>query len=167
MRTTLSRSAIIFTLAAVTLTLSGCGGGDAPIVSKKSDHPQRVVTSSSDCSNTGILGPDECAEAVERAIQTHNEISQSYPNRRLCEKTESEGRCEQTVDGQYRARLAAYLVTASEPPAAVPLYFIKGATASGFRDLDGTNYLEADLEIAFSEASVTVSESILRRSARR
>ncbi len=140
---------------ALSATLAACGG-DGPTVDPNA--AKRVIyTSSGDCANGELLEVEKCEIAIDDAIERHNTDSTAYSSLRKCELAEGDGRCERTVD-EYRIRLFAFLVTASEPPTGEPLYPPKEKDQAGFITSGGVPILEEKLEVAFSNSAVATYE---------
>lgn len=134
--------------------LGGCGGSgssDGPKI------PKGIYTTAADCAEAGKLTYEQCSDLIYAAIDKHEAEAPTYSELRFCEAKEGEGKCEFTANQKIRPKLMAFLVTASEPPQAVPLYATpKGEP--GFRDLGGSTYLHSNEELVFSEHAVTVFE---------
>lgn len=141
-------------MAAAILPLAGCGDGAAKTAAQA---PRGVYTSSSDCAAAGRLSFEQCSGALEHAVAAHEKSAPSYASLKSCEKTEGESQCERTASGGYRPRLLAFLVMASSPPAARPLYAAPEGK-EGFRASDKTLVLHSDETIAFSEHAHTLAE---------
>ncbi|MEW5964885.1 MAG: DUF1190 domain-containing protein [Pseudomonadota bacterium] len=139
--------------ALLTLSLAACGNAAAP----KEEAAKAIYTGSADCAEGGKLSYEQCAEAMSAAVSEHEKSAPHYPSLKRCEEKEGSGKCENTETGQYRPKLLAFFVVASQPPVATPLYpASKGEP--GFRGADNRLYLEKDHTITFSEHAQTLFE---------
>lgn len=130
---------------------AGCGGGSSqPVAETK----RGVFTTAVDCADTGLLDYEACAAAMADAVHMHETDAPTYGSLRSCSAKEGEGRCEFTANGKYRPRLLAFLVTASSPPVAKPLYAHQ--KEAGFRDLSNNTYTDLDDTLKFSEHAQTM-----------
>lgn len=156
MRSEMRKIIQITLCCALATTLAACGGGGPKVDPKAA---KRVIYSSSgDCANGEVLEVEKCEIAIDDAIERHNKNSTTYSSLRKCELAAGEGRCERSVDDEYRIRLIAFLVTASEPPTGEPLYPPKEKDQAGFITSGGAPILEEKLEVAFSPSSVATYE---------
>lgn len=146
--------------AATTLAsaiLAGCGGS-APTTAEAPEF-KGVFTTAIDCADSGKISYEDCAKVMSEAVVTHEADAPTYTSERSCVAKEGEGRCEFTAaNGKYRPRLLAFLITASKPPTAKPLYaHPKGQ--SGFRDISNNTYTNDDEHLVFSEHAQTMFEA--------
>lgn len=141
-------------LVLAVLPLAGCGDGAAKPTAQV---PRGIYTSSSDCAEAGKLSFEQCAEALERAVAAHEKLAPNHASLKSCEKTEGESQCERTAAGDYRPRLLAFLVAATTPPTARPLYAAP-AGKEGFRASDKTLFLISDDNLTFSGHAQTLAE---------
>lgn len=133
-------------LLAACVVLAGCGSAEEEVA----DNIYRgIYVSTNDCATDRNLSFEACTQAVNTAIQAHNETSPSYRSLRACAATEGKNRCERDMNHKYRPRLIAYLVEATEKPTGTPLYAPPQGN-SGFRDAKNKLYLSDDLALAFS-----------------
>lgn len=149
------RLALAVAVLVLPLALAGCGGSKSNTADAKVS--KGIYTTASDCAASGKLTYEQCSDLIYAAIEKHEADAPTYSELRFCEAKEGEGKCEFTANQKIRPKLMAFLVTASVPPAAIPLY----ATAKGepgFRDLGGSTYLHTNEELVFSEHAVTVFE---------
>ncbi len=148
---------LVLVAAALVLpvVLAGCGGSEPANPVTKA--PKGVYTTARDCADSGKLTYEQCSDLIYAAVEKHEKGAPSYSERRFCEAKEGEGKCEFTANQKIRPKLMAFLVTASDPPQAIPLYAAaKGVL--GFRDLAGATYLHTNEELVFSELAVTTFE---------
>lgn len=150
------RAAFVVAACVLPITLAGCGGGGGSS-STTAKVPKGIYTTAADCADGGKLTYEQCSDLIYAAIDKHEAEAPTYSELRFCEAKEGEGKCEFTASQKIRPKLLAFLVTASEPPQAIPLYATpKGEP--GFRDLAGNTYLHSNEELVFSEHAVTVFE---------
>lgn len=158
-----SSIASLFLLSAVAMVLVGCGGSD-----KKANEPaafRGIYTTSGDCSDSGKLSVDQCVEAMEKAVAEHEKSAPSYSSLRSCEATEGVGQCERTHAANFRPILLAFLVTASKPPVAKPLYASGDAKKVGFRTAAKEFFLTQDEAVVMSEHAQTLAEASIPKKA--
>lgn len=143
--------------------LAGCGNS-AP---KTSAPPpfRGIFTTSSDCAASGKLTSEQCLDVMEKAVAEHEKAAPSYSSLKSCEATEGVNRCERTHAATFRPVLLAILVTASTPPAAIPLYAI-GDKKVGFRSAKKEIFLADDDKIRMSEHAQTVAEANMDKKAK-
>lgn len=112
---------------------AGCG--QAPPAVKKAAAPieKGIFISTNDCIDAGKIPEDACIKAVDTAVAIHESKAASYKTLQTCAKAEGADGCDKTVNGQYRARLQAFLITLTVPPAAEPLYPLREKKKVGFR----------------------------------
>ncbi|MCB1520970.1 MAG: DUF1190 domain-containing protein [Hyphomicrobiaceae bacterium] len=136
------------------VALAGCGGEDK----KVSDGLYRgVFTTAVDCADSGQLSYEDCANVMAAAVKIHEADAPTYKSQRSCISKEGQGKCEFTANGNYRPSLMAFLVVASKPPEAKPLYaHPKGE--KGFRDIANNTYTDDNDELTFSEHAQTKFE---------
>lgn len=149
----------ISALSLAALVLAGCGGGGS---AKKTAEPppfRGIYTASGDCADSGKITIDDCVTAMEKAVADHEKTAPTYTSLRSCEATEGRERCERTHVGAYRPVLLAFLITASKPPVAVPLYATGDAKKIGFRTAAKEFFLAGDEAVAMSEHAQTLAES--------
>lgn len=160
MRTVLSgRSKLVAAAALVAIGLSGCGKSSA-VATGKEDW-KGVFTTAADCADSGKLSYDECADAMAAAVVDHEKNAPTYRSLTSCAAKEGDGRCENAVNGQYRPRLLAFLLTTTAKSAtatAVPLYPPPKGKA-GFRDTASNLYTTDNDQIVFSEHAQTMFET--------
>ena len=134
--------------------LSGCGQAEPP---KAGPPPERgIFISAADCAESGKLSADLCAQAVDAAVAMHEQQAPIYPTLRQCQAKEGPERCDKTVEGQYRAKLQAFFVTMSNPPAGLPLY-PSSAGVIGFRNATRQAVDARDESINVSVAALTIA----------
>ncbi|MGQ0457002.1 MAG: DUF1190 domain-containing protein [Hyphomicrobium sp.] len=109
-------------LALAPLALAACSEAPKAPKAPAAPVPKGIFISSNDCAETGKLTGDECGAAIDSALAMHEKQSKSYDTAKLCAAAEGADRCDKTVDGKFRPRLQAFLVTMSKPPKAEPLY---------------------------------------------
>lgn len=148
---------IAITVAAATV-LAGCGGEAVT----HGNGPRGIFTSTKDCGNAEKFNMAMCSTAITAAIKVHNDGAPTYDSARICQATERS--CERTLNNKYRPRLIGFYVELPEEgaekgePMAKPLYAaVKGQ--KGFRAIDNTIYLEADLTLDFSRSAVAAYKS--------
>lgn len=146
---------IVATLAPLALTACGDAGPAPATVAKAIE--KAIFVSAGDCTESGKLNEEVCAELIDRAVATHVNQAPSYPSVRSCEKVEGPERCEHTGKNTFRPRLLAFLVTLSEPPTAVPLYASPSVEA-GFRTANKTAVMVNDEAFIFSRLSLSNAE---------
>jgi Protein of unknown function (DUF1190) len=161
-----SKSIRAFGLLLVSATLVGCGSSAPKVAANSADNEQVIFTSAADCAASGKIKPEQCAKALEWALNAHLKKSPVYRSLSLCETTEGSERCERMDEKNYRPRLAAVSVTpaaikkAEETgalPQSVPLYLTQ-AGEKGFRTLEKQIVLiDADM-VAFSPQAVAAAE---------
>ena len=154
----------LFVVSAIALFLVGCGGGG-----KKANEPaafRGIYTTSGDCSDSGKLTVDQCLEAMEKADAEHEKSAPSYGTLSSCEATEGAAQCERTHAGNYRPVLLAFLVTASKPPVAKPLYSSGDAKKVGFRTASKEFFLTKDETVAMSQHAHTLAEASIPKKAK-
>lgn len=142
-----------------TMALAGCGGDSAATYG---GGPRGVFTSTQDCGSAPKFDTKQCSDAIRAAIQVHNNDAPTYDSKRICQSKERS--CERTLNDKYRPRLLGFYVELPQEgaknaqPTAKPLYAAVRAE-KGFRAIDGTIYLEADLTIDFSRNAVAAYKS--------
>ncbi len=142
-------------LAALAPLLSGCGQSPGA----EGDGAKRgIYTSAADCADGGRLTIEACARIIEAAVVEHEATAPSYSSLKSCETAEGTERCERAASGRYRPRLLAFLVVASNPPVAHPLYATQKGEA-GFRTGDRKNLLASDETLSFSRHAVAAYEA--------
>jgi hypothetical protein len=142
--------------ALLTLSLAACGNASAP----KEEAAKAIYTGAGDCADGGKLSYEQCAEAMNLAVTEHEKTAPNYSSLKRCEEKEGSGKCENAENGQFRPKLLAFFVVASQPPVATPLYpATKGEP--GFRTASNKLYLEKDHTITFSEHAQTLFEAHL------
>ena len=99
------------------------------------------------------------ATVTEKAVAEHEKSAPSYSTLRSCEATEGRDRCERTHIGNYRPVLLAFLVVASKPPVAKPLYASGDPKKIGFRSAAKDFYLTSDDAVTMSEHAQTLAEA--------
>lgn len=138
--------------------IPGCGE-TSPAAEGPSVGFRGVFASASDCASFGSDVLKACSAAIERAVKAHEAASPAYRDIEACEKVAGEGRCERSASGTYRARLAAFMVTANGASArAEPLYPV-GDGAVGFRTASNTKLLASDRSLAFSRLALSLAET--------
>lgn len=137
------------------LTLAGCGGSKSGAPETK--ESKGIYTTASDCASSGKLTYEQCSDVISAAVDKHEAEAPTYTELRFCEAKEGDGKCEFTANQKIRPKLMAFLVTAAEPPRAIPLYAAP-QSEPGFRDLAGATYLHTSEELVFSDHAVTVYE---------
>lgn len=145
-----------FVLAVAAIALAGCGGGEKKAAAAPAFRG--IYTTSSDCANSGKLDAQQCMDAMEKAVLEHEKAAPSYTTLKSCENTEGKDRCERTHAGSYRPVLLAFLVTASTPPKATPLY-APGDKKVGFRTAAKEFFLTSDDSVAMSQHAQTLAEA--------
>ncbi len=147
--------ALVVAALVLPAALAGCGGSNS--TSPAAKVAKGIYTTASDCADSGKLTYEQCSDLIYAAVEKHEADAPTYTELRFCEAKEGEGKCEFTANDKIRPKLLAFLVTASQPPHAIPLYATpKGEP--GFRDLGGATYLHTNEELVFSEHAVTVFE---------
>ena len=141
----------------VTLPFAGCGNGGG---AAKAQAAKGIYTNSVDCAEGGKLTFEQCAQALDAAVTEHEKTAPTYTALWRCEETEGVNKCEHTHAGRFRPKLLAFLVIATDPPVATPLYAPPKGKA-GFRGADSKLYLEKDETITFSEHAQTQFEAHL------
>lgn len=147
----------LLTFFAVSAALGGCGNS-GPTVSSGGSGPRGVIASASDCVSFGSDAVKSCADAIERAVASHEASSKSYSNVEACEKDVGESKCERAASGKYRPKLSAFMVTMGSSARAEPLYpTMDGAV--GFQTASKTVMLASDQSLAFSRLALSVAET--------
>ncbi|PPC81450.1 MAG: hypothetical protein CTY31_13515 [Hyphomicrobium sp.] len=118
--------------AVASIALVGCGKAEEKKV-VKAPAEKGIFVSTNDCIAAGKIPEEACIKAVDTAVLLHEKKAAAYKTMQQCTKVEGADRCDQTVDGQYRARLQAFLITLTVPPAAEPLYPAIAKKTIGFR----------------------------------
>lgn len=149
--------------AAACLALAGCG--EAKKTTAAPAAFRGVYTTSSDCADSGKLTYEQCVTAMEKAVTEHEKTATSFKTLTSCEASEGVNRCERTHLGTYRPVLLAFLVTASTPPRAQPLYAI-GDKKVGFRTASKEVFLTSDENITMSRHAQSMAESNVDKKAR-
>ncbi len=152
-------------LVVAALALAGCGGGGSKKVAEAPPF-QGIYTASGDCADSGKLTIDQCLEAMEKAVTDHEKTAPSYTSLKSCEATEGRDRCERTHVGNYRPVLLAFLVIASKPPVAKPLYASGDPKKIGFRTATKDFYLTSDEAVTMSEHAHTLAEANVDKKAK-
>lgn len=113
-----------FTLAFLLPVLAVAGGcGQAEEPKAAAPPPEHgIFISASDCADSGKLTLDQCAEAIDAAVASHEVQAPTYKSVGQCAGTMGPDRCDKGVDGLYRARVQAFYIIMGTPPSAVPLY---------------------------------------------
>lgn len=119
----MTKIAVLALVAVAAAPLAGCGNS-APAKPTVQAPPveKGVFISASDCADSGKLSADVCGQIIDQAVAAHEKNAPTYKFLRLCTTAVGPERCAKGVDGQYRARLQAFLVIMAQTPAAVPLY---------------------------------------------
>lgn len=149
-----SRLAPIFVLLSLPL-LAGCGGSGSKQTGEKIF--KGIYTTGVDCADSGKLSYEDCATAMAQAVTKHEKEAPTYDELRFCEAKQGAGKCEFTANHKYRPKLLAFLVTASKPPTALPLYAHQKAK-EGFHDSAGKDHMYSDDQLVFSEHAQTMFE---------
>lgn len=146
----------LLAIPAIALLAAACGNA-----STKSAEPaafRGIYTASGDCADSGKFTFDECVSAMEKAVAEHEKTAPTYTSMRSCENTEGIERCERTHLGNFRPILLAFLMTASKPPVAKPLYGLDD-TKPGFRTAANEQFLILDEALAVSPHAQTLAEA--------
>lgn len=147
---------LIAVLAAA--ALAGACGNAAP-TAVPGGKDRHVYLSVQDCAREGKLDAEKCETAISRAIGLHDRNSPKHKRLKDCEQAEGPDRCER-IGNDFRPRLAAYLFTLGQQPAAQPLYASKGAKT--FKAADATVYdPEKTAGVVFSAAAQARAESFV------
>ena len=111
--------------------LAGCGKSADKKKAAVAPSEYGVFISSLDCADSGKLKMEECSKVIDAAIALHNKETTVYKFLQKCEAGEGgPDRCDKTGEDEYRAKLQAFYVTFSTPPAAIPLYPPKTAAVA-------------------------------------
>ena len=147
--TNLRKYCAVLGLLAAGLLLAGCGGGKpvAVVTAERS-----IFTSALDCEAAGKFSIDVCSATIEAAVAAHDKTAPSYKSIDSCETAEGKEKCERIGENLYRPRLSAFLITASTPPVAAPLYLTRDGQP-GFRTADKQNILAKDETLIFSKSA--------------
>ncbi len=145
----------IVAVLAASLAAAGCGK------SKKEETgppvAKHIITSAMDCTEAAGLTYDVCQPLIEKAVTEHQSNATKYTSLKACEGKEGATKCEKVADKDFRPKLAAFLLTMSEPPVAVPLYASADASI-GFRGADNTKFSSEDDKFTFSKSATHAAE---------
>jgi uncharacterized protein YgiB involved in biofilm formation len=128
--------------------LGGCSD-DAPVNQGPLDRG--IFISSSDCAATEKLTLDQCGAVIDMAVATHQNAGPAYPALSACTAAEGPDHCSKDVDGRFRPRIAAFLITFGPQASATPLYNTADG-AVGFKGIDNA-------VLGLEDASFTVSNA--------
>ena len=143
--------------------LGGCGGEKPAVAAAQVE--KAIFTSALDCESGGQLTLDVCSKTIEAAVAAHEKSAPSYKSQASCEEKEGTSKCERIAEKLYRPRLSAFLITASTPAVAFPLYLTKDAQL-GFRTADMQVLLEKDDNLTFSKSARHAYEAYASKSAK-
>jgi hypothetical protein len=105
------------------LALSGCGADPQPAPKSAAPAIERgVFISATDCAATGKLTLDQCGDAIDKAVASHEAHAPDFAALDRCEAMFGQDRCDKGFDQRYRPRLQAFFVILAKPARAVPLY---------------------------------------------
>lgn len=136
-------------------TLTACGQAEEPhAAGPPPEHG--VFISSTDCAERGTLTIEQCGQAIDQAVASHNETATVYKSLRQCEGTEGPERCDRIGENEYRARVQAFFVTMSDPATAVPLYPPSASTAA-FRSPSKQELSALDESLKMSQAAMSLA----------
>ncbi|MFN0218423.1 MAG: DUF1190 domain-containing protein [Hyphomicrobium sp.] len=145
-------------LALAPLALVACGKSSSAPKVPAAPVQKGIFISVNDCAETGKLTGDECGKAIDDALAMHEKQAKAYTTARQCESGEGADRCDKTVDGKFRPRLQAFLVTMSKPPKAEPLYPTqKKKKFVGFRSPTQPAIDASDEALTVSAAAMTIA----------
>lgn len=139
-------------LAAVTLFLAGCGGGDTKTAGTAQAPEKHIFVSAVDCEASGKFKFEDCTKAIDTAIGAHEKTAPTYRSVAGCEEKEGKGRCERSGEQIYKPRLAAFLFDQGKTVTAKPLYPTTDG-AQGFRGADKAVLLGKDEALVFSKSA--------------
>lgn len=142
------------------LFVAGCGSS-APKPSAATPLEKSIFISAKDCIESGKAKKEVCEGIIDQAVAEHEGNAPKFTSQASCEKAEGEEQCERTGNKSFRPRLLAFLVTFSEPPAAVPLYASK-TEEPGFRT-GKTTILVSDEAYSFSKLAVANAEAFQKK----
>ncbi|HEX2841216.1 DUF1190 domain-containing protein [Hyphomicrobium sp.] len=148
----------ILVLFAVSAPLGGCGDSSVPAASGSNSSARGVIVSASDCASFGEAAVKSCADAIERAVASHEASSKTYSNIETCEKDVGQDKCERAASGKYRQKLSAFAVTIGSSTRAEPLYPTKDG-AVGFQTASKSVMLASDQSLNFSRLALSVAET--------
>jgi len=152
------RLAGIASLVLAPLSLASCGDSGAATPPPTAVVAERLVfISVKDCAESNKIERAACEAIIDEAIARHVANAASFTSTKSCETAESADHCERTAAKAYRPRLLAFLVTASTPPTAVPLYAANGGDP-GFHTLEGKPILVSDETLTFSKLASAALE---------
>lgn len=150
----------IFAAVAATALSTACGQPEEQqVAGPPPEHG--VFISSTDCAERGKLTLEQCGQAIDLAVASHNETAPVYNTLRQCEGAEGPERCDRIGDKEYRARVQAFFVTMSDPASAVPLYPPAESTAA-FRSPSKQELSASDESLKMSHAALSLANENAR-----
>lgn len=149
-----AKSARYVLVALAAVALAGCGG--APKKDPKS-IVKYVVTSAIDCQDSSSLSYEDCTAMIEKAVAAHDKNAPKFTTLKACEAKEGADKCERVDERNFRPKLAAFLLTMSEPPTVEPLY-VSQTGAIGFRSAAAAMLSVDDEALKFSKSATHAAE---------
>lgn len=118
----MSKNASFALVAAAAILLGGCGNSGPALPAAQAPIEKGVFISASDCAASGKLSSEVCGQVIDAAVEAHEKNAPTYKFLSLCATAVGPDRCDKGLNGQYRARLQAFLIVMGQPPTAVALY---------------------------------------------
>jgi hypothetical protein len=134
----------LLSVAVIALATSGCGKSESK--GPTSTGPQGIFVSASDCAAAGKLSLDQCGAAIDGALIANEKNG-----------TEGESYCDKGVDGNYRGRILAFLITMGSKPTAEPLFAATTKKEIGFRSPSKSMINALDDTLIVSSAALGVA----------
>jgi hypothetical protein len=145
----------LLSVAVIALATSACGKSESK--GPTSTGPQGIFVSASDCAAAGKLSLDQCGAAIDGALIANEKNGKTYTSFQQCGATEGESYCDKGVDGNYRGRILAFLITMGSKPTAEPLFAATTKKEIGFRSPSKSMINALDDTLIVSSAALGVA----------
>jgi uncharacterized protein YgiB involved in biofilm formation len=140
--------------------LAGCNQSDpAPTSAADPVRSEQlgIFLSSDECAFSGKLSIEQCGEAIQTALSGHDKEIAGYQSETDCLAMFPHSHCEVRIDGRYRRRAQAFLVTFATPPNATAL-FRPGRAIVGFRTASGQEVDATDKALQISRTAFDLAQ---------
>jgi hypothetical protein len=150
----------IASLLIVASALAGCNQSDpGPTSAPDAARSEQlgIFLSSNECAFSGKLSLDQCSEAIQTALSGHDKEIAGYKSEADCLSMFPHSRCEVRMDGRYRRRAQAFLITLAAPPNAIAL-FRPGRAIVGFRTASGQEVDATEKALQISKTAFELAQ---------